>query len=389
MTLDRATGGFWSIRQAASGSVPGTSSGPPRAGRRTDGQSPSGRAALLPDDRDRAARRRTLGLVGLRRPGGLRRPPPPHHLRAAHGGRPHRLRRARRALPLGARVRAGFDHGDTRVRRAARDAARAVPRARRSRPSPTSGAAPSASPATGPAPSGLDRRAGLGLGRRLRRRRRGHQQPGRADPRRPHPGRDTELTRLPWVGHRSRRWEPEPLRWLGINAGLRLPWLADREEDPTGRRAARRPAQPAHRALGFPLVREIETIRALHTALASGGRCEACGCRTSTSPVTRPSCSRVPTSRGWWSSAADSHGTSSAPPGARRPGLPHRPAGARQPLPRDALPTERAVRRARGAGLRADPRCRGVPLVPRRPRPPRRLRHPAAGDPRRLRQPTP
>ncbi len=33
--------------------------------------------------------------------------------------------------------------------------------------------------------------------------------------------RDTELTRLPWVGHRSRRWEPEPLRWLGVNAGLR------------------------------------------------------------------------------------------------------------------------------------------------------------------------
>ena len=34
-------------------------------------------------------------------------------------------------------------------------------------------------------------------------------------------GRDTDLTRLPWVGHRSAAWEPEPLRWLGINAGLR------------------------------------------------------------------------------------------------------------------------------------------------------------------------
>ncbi|OLB76586.1 MAG: FAD-dependent oxidoreductase [Actinobacteria bacterium 13_2_20CM_2_71_6] len=34
-------------------------------------------------------------------------------------------------------------------------------------------------------------------------------------------GADSELTRLPWVGHRSRRWEPEPLRWLGINAALR------------------------------------------------------------------------------------------------------------------------------------------------------------------------
>ena len=47
--------------------------------------------------------------------------------------------------------------------------------------------------------------------------------------------RDTELTRLPWVGHRSRRWEPEPLRWLGVNAGLRAMTLADTEERLTGR----------------------------------------------------------------------------------------------------------------------------------------------------------
>jgi glycine/D-amino acid oxidase-like deaminating enzyme len=40
-------------------------------------------------------------------------------------------------------------------------------------------------------------------------------------------GRDTALTTLPWVGHRSRRWEPEPLRWLGINAGLRATALRD------------------------------------------------------------------------------------------------------------------------------------------------------------------
>ena len=32
-------------------------------------------------------------------------------------------------------------------------------------------------------------------------------------------GETSELTRLPWVGHRSRGWEPEPLRWLGVNAG--------------------------------------------------------------------------------------------------------------------------------------------------------------------------
>jgi glycine/D-amino acid oxidase-like deaminating enzyme len=48
-------------------------------------------------------------------------------------------------------------------------------------------------------------------------------------------GRDTDLTRLPWVGHRSPAWEPEPLRWLGINVGLRAMSLADREEARTGR----------------------------------------------------------------------------------------------------------------------------------------------------------
>jgi glycine/D-amino acid oxidase-like deaminating enzyme len=48
-------------------------------------------------------------------------------------------------------------------------------------------------------------------------------------------GRDSELTRLPWVGHRSRRWEPEPLRWLGVNAGLRAMTAADGEERLTGR----------------------------------------------------------------------------------------------------------------------------------------------------------
>jgi glycine/D-amino acid oxidase-like deaminating enzyme len=46
-------------------------------------------------------------------------------------------------------------------------------------------------------------------------------------------GRDTELTRLPWVGHRSPGWEREPLRWLGINTGLRAMTLADTEESIT------------------------------------------------------------------------------------------------------------------------------------------------------------
>ncbi|MDQ4024476.1 MAG: FAD-dependent oxidoreductase, partial [Actinomycetota bacterium] len=52
-------------------------------------------------------------------------------------------------------------------------------------------------------------------------------------------GRDTELTRLPWVGHRSRAWEPEPLRWLGTNAVLWTMASADRAEARTGRPARR------------------------------------------------------------------------------------------------------------------------------------------------------
>jgi glycine/D-amino acid oxidase-like deaminating enzyme len=47
-------------------------------------------------------------------------------------------------------------------------------------------------------------------------------------------GRDDDLTRLPWVGHRSRRWEPEPLRWLGINAALRAAMVLDRLEERGG-----------------------------------------------------------------------------------------------------------------------------------------------------------
>ncbi len=50
-------------------------------------------------------------------------------------------------------------------------------------------------------------------------------------------GRTTALTRLPWVGHHSRSWEVEPMRWLGVNAGLTLASWADREEAITRRPA--------------------------------------------------------------------------------------------------------------------------------------------------------
>ncbi len=48
-------------------------------------------------------------------------------------------------------------------------------------------------------------------------------------------GQETERTALPWVGHRSPLWEPEPLRWLGINAGLRAASAADAQERVLGR----------------------------------------------------------------------------------------------------------------------------------------------------------
>ncbi|MFB9310967.1 glycine/D-amino acid oxidase-like deaminating enzyme [Agromyces hippuratus] len=43
-------------------------------------------------------------------------------------------------------------------------------------------------------------------------------------------GRDTDLTRLPWVGHRARKWEIEPLRWLAVQAIYGAYHAADRAE---------------------------------------------------------------------------------------------------------------------------------------------------------------
>lgn len=52
-------------------------------------------------------------------------------------------------------------------------------------------------------------------------------------------GRDTPDLHLPMTQHVNRRWEPEPLRWIGVNVGLRLPVIADAVEARTKR--------PAHR----------------------------------------------------------------------------------------------------------------------------------------------
>jgi glycine/D-amino acid oxidase-like deaminating enzyme len=52
-------------------------------------------------------------------------------------------------------------------------------------------------------------------------------------------GERTELTGLPWVGHRSPNWEVEPFRWIGANLGLRVMDSADAEEARTGRPSRR------------------------------------------------------------------------------------------------------------------------------------------------------
>jgi glycine/D-amino acid oxidase-like deaminating enzyme len=49
------------------------------------------------------------------------------------------------------------------------------------------------------------------------------------------PSTPTADTTLPFVQRRSRHWEPEPLRFAGINAGLALASWADRSESRRGK----------------------------------------------------------------------------------------------------------------------------------------------------------
>jgi glycine/D-amino acid oxidase-like deaminating enzyme len=52
-------------------------------------------------------------------------------------------------------------------------------------------------------------------------------------------GADHGLAGLPWVGHLSPRWEPEPLRYLGVNLSLAMMGSADRVEARTGKPSKR------------------------------------------------------------------------------------------------------------------------------------------------------
>ncbi|MET9885119.1 FAD-dependent oxidoreductase [Streptomyces sp. NPDC006430] len=65
-------------------------------------------------------------------------------------------------------------------------------------------------------------------------------------------GDTTELTTLPWVNHRVRRWEPEPFRWLGVQALYAAYREADRHEAST------------HRPTTTPLARLADRISGRH-----------------------------------------------------------------------------------------------------------------------------
>ncbi|MFF8448111.1 NAD(P)/FAD-dependent oxidoreductase [Streptomyces leeuwenhoekii] len=63
-------------------------------------------------------------------------------------------------------------------------------------------------------------------------------------------GGRTELTELPWVGHRVRRWEPEPLRWLGVRGLYAVYRAADRRERSSRSAESSRLARVADRVAG-------------------------------------------------------------------------------------------------------------------------------------------
>jgi glycine/D-amino acid oxidase-like deaminating enzyme len=64
-------------------------------------------------------------------------------------------------------------------------------------------------------------------------------------------GKRTPLTGLPWVGHESRNWEPEPLRWLGVR-GMYLAYKAADWHESKGRRSTSLIAVVADKFAGRP-----------------------------------------------------------------------------------------------------------------------------------------
>ncbi|MZD07924.1 FAD-dependent oxidoreductase [Streptomyces sp. SID5785] len=60
----------------------------------------------------------------------------------------------------------------------------------------------------------------------------------------------TDLTTLPWVDHKVRKWEPEPFRWLGVHGMYATYAAADRRELTTHTTDASRLARTANRIAG-------------------------------------------------------------------------------------------------------------------------------------------
>ncbi|MGI5196025.1 NAD(P)/FAD-dependent oxidoreductase [Streptomyces sp. CA-288835] len=60
----------------------------------------------------------------------------------------------------------------------------------------------------------------------------------------------TELIALPWVGHKVRKWEPEPLRWIGVHGMYATYRAADRRERGTQAAQSSRLARIADRVAG-------------------------------------------------------------------------------------------------------------------------------------------
>lgn len=60
----------------------------------------------------------------------------------------------------------------------------------------------------------------------------------------------TDLTTLPWVNHKVRRWEPEPFRWLGVHTLYAAYRTADRRESASPHPGTDRLAKAADRIAG-------------------------------------------------------------------------------------------------------------------------------------------
>jgi glycine/D-amino acid oxidase-like deaminating enzyme len=63
--------------------------------------------------------------------------------------------------------------------------------------------------------------------------------------------KQSPLTELPWVGHRSRNWEPEPLRWIGVR-GMYLAYKAADWHEARGRGTTSPIAVVADKIAGRP-----------------------------------------------------------------------------------------------------------------------------------------